>query len=101
MLSIEIFRSYRHLSVQQLAKEADINKQTYYNFLSGQNNISHSVVVNLDSALRLNGFLHITHIFDRLYRMGVRLQPDRIYFPGEYNEQFKDLMLKQHPIFDV
>ena len=99
MLSLEIFRSFRSLSVRQLAKKADINIQTYYNFLSGENNISHSVVNSLDRALDLNGFLHIAHIFDRLYRLNVRLQPDKIYFPSKYSDQFKELMLNKHSLF--
>jgi len=100
MTSLEIFRTLRKKSVNKLITEADLNKQTYYNFISGTNNISYQVIQKFDDALGLAGFLHISYLFDRMHASGIRLQPDRTHFP--HREKYKvyiHLMMKYHPIF--
>jgi hypothetical protein len=100
MTSLEIFRHLRKKSVNNLIKEADLNKQTYYNFISGNSNISHQVIQKFDQALDLDGFLHLSYLFDRLHSTGIRLDPDQCHFPSKDKYQvFIHLMLNYHPIF--
>lgn len=96
--SIDIFRQYRNLQVNKLIALAEINKQSYYNVTSGDKNISSAILSKLDSALRLNGFLHIAHLFDRLHRQKVSIPIENFSIPDRYSDLGK-ILLDQHPIF--
>jgi hypothetical protein len=98
MNSIDIFRQYRNLQVTQLINSANINKQSYYNAASGEKNISSTILGKLDSALKLNGFLHIAHLFDRLHRQKVSIPIQNFSIPDRYSDLGK-ILLAQHPIF--
>lgn len=96
--SIDIFRQYRNLKANNLIIRAGINTQSYYNAKSGSKNISFDIINKLDTALNLNGFLHVAHLFDRLYHLGIKIPINNFSIPDRYND-FGRILLQQHPVF--
>ena len=97
--SIDIFRQYRNLKANNLIIRAGINTQSYYNARSGSKNISFDIINKLDTALNLNGFLHVAHLFDRLHHLGIKIPIDDFSIPDRYNDLGR-LLLQKHPIFN-
>lgn len=99
MLSLEIFRNWRQMDIERLISAAGISRRTYYNFLSGRQNVTHTVLGKLDSALNLGGMLFIGHFLDRLYIMNSAADPDNFEFPESCPYEIQRLLIDHHPFF--
>jgi len=96
MLSIDLIREDKGLSVSQLLEKAQISKQSYYNATGARLNVTGAVLNKIAAALDVPS-LHILHMIDRLYNAGIPIID--LTLPNSVPGSIRELIYKKHPIF--